>query len=98
MRVAIRALICFSLTVAAADLMLAQAVSGNLGGTVRDATGAGVPNAPITITDIDRGTVYHIDSGQDGTYAQTHLLAGHYRVDVQSQGFGTFSATAIVEV
>ncbi len=76
----------------------AQAVSGNIAGTVVDPTGATVPNAPITITDLDRGTVYNLQSSRDGNFSQTHLLAGHYQLKVTSPGFGTFTANATVEV
>lgn len=77
---------------------LGQAVSGNIGGTVTDASGAIVPDAKITITDLDRGTVYNVQSNSDGNYSQTHLLAGHYQVKAEGAGFGTFEANATVEV
>jgi hypothetical protein len=77
---------------------LGQAVSGNIGGTVTDATGAVLPGAKITITDLDRGTVYNIQSNTDGNYSQTHLLAGHYQVRAEGAGFGAFEANATVEV
>jgi hypothetical protein len=76
----------------------AQAVSGNIAGTVQDATGAAVPNANVTITDLDRGSVYQTQSGSDGNYSQTHLLAGRYQVKVQSAGLGAFTAGATVQV
>jgi hypothetical protein len=81
-----------------AGVAAAQAVSGNISGIVRDASGAVVPNANIEITDLDRGAVYHLQSNTDGNYAQTHLLAGHYQVKVDSTGFGSFTANATVEV
>ncbi len=61
----------------------AQAVSGNITGTIQDASGAVLPNATITITDLDRGTVFRTQSNQDGNYEQTHLLAGRYQSTVQ---------------
>src|ERR1700722_10113259 len=51
-----------------------QAVSGNIAGTVLDSTGAPVPDAAITITDLDRGAVYNLKSSGDGNFSQTHLL------------------------
>jgi hypothetical protein len=76
----------------------AQAVSGNIAGTVQDASGSAVPDASITITDLDRGTVYHVQSGSDGNYSQTHLLAGRYQIKVSSSGFGDLTAAASVQV
>ena len=75
-----------------------QAVSGNIAGTVQDSTGAAIPNATITITDVDRGSVYHTQSSSDGNFSQTHLLAGHYQIKVESPGFGAFTANATVQV
>ncbi|HEX4169227.1 MAG TPA: carboxypeptidase-like regulatory domain-containing protein, partial [Bryobacteraceae bacterium] len=75
-----------------------QAVSGNITGTVQDPAGAAVPNAVITITDLDRGTVYNLKSSGDGNFSQTHLLAGHYQVKVTSPGFAAFTANATVQV
>lgn len=88
----------FAFTVLTLSAALGQAVSGNIAGTVQDATGASVPNAAITITDLDRGALYHLQSNSDGNYSQTHLLAGRYQVQIQSAGFGEFKATAIVQV
>ena len=90
----ISAAILALLTVAA----FAQAVSGNISGTVQGTTGAAVPNATVTITDLDRGTVYHAQSSTDGNFSQTHLLAGHYQVKVENPGFGGFTANATVQV
>ncbi|MGA8028944.1 MAG: TonB-dependent receptor [Bryobacteraceae bacterium] len=80
------------------SVAFSQATSGNIAGTIQDATGAAVPNANITITDLDRGTVYHVEDSADGNFSQTHLLAGHYQVKVESPGFGAFTANATVEV
>lgn len=76
----------------------AQAVSGNIDGTVTDASGAAVPGANVSITDMDRGTTFHAVTNGEGNYSQIHLLAGHYRVKVESAGFSAFEADASVEV
>jgi hypothetical protein len=96
-----RSSVCFGvlfLLLSTPCFVYGQAVYGNLAGTVRDPEGASIPGAPVTITDIERGTVFHAQSGEDGNYAQTHLLAGRYRIEAQNAGFAPFSATAIVEV
>ncbi len=75
-----------------------QAVSGNIVGTARDASGAALAGARVTITDLQRGTVYQSQTSQDGNFSQTHLLAGRYSVKVESPGLGAFNANADVEV
>jgi hypothetical protein len=94
----LRALFALILSLLAASLAFSQATSGNITGTVVDSSGAALPTAKITITDLDRGTVYHADANNDGNFSQTHLLAGHYKVTVENPGFSTLSQNASVEV
>jgi hypothetical protein len=75
-----------------------QAVSGNIIGTVTDASGASVAGAAVSIRDLDRGTDYQAKTNTDGNYTQTNLLAGHYRVTVETPGFEQFVADATVQV
>ncbi len=76
----------------------AQAVSGNIIGTVSDPSGAAVPQADVLVTDVDRGLTYQTRTNADGNYIQTHLLAGHYEVKVTATGFSEFVAKADVQV
>jgi hypothetical protein len=82
----------------AAGCLFGQAVFGNISGTVQDASGSAVPGATVTITDLDRGSVYATQSSADGNYAQTHLLSGRYQVSIAAAGFGGFNANATVQV
>jgi len=46
--------------------IFAQEITGSIAGTVKDSTGAVVPNATVTITNTDRNAVIrtvHTDSG-----------------------------------
>jgi hypothetical protein len=86
------------LAVLLATAAFAQATSGNITGTVVDSSGAALPNAKITITDLDRGTAYSVQTNSDGNFSQTHLLAGRYKVTVESAGFSTYAANASVQV
>jgi hypothetical protein len=65
----------------------AQAVYGSIGGTVVDSSGAPVADAKITILDRDRNTVHSIKTNANGNYNQSHLIIGHYRVQVETPGF-----------
>ncbi len=76
----------------------AQAVFGNITGTVTDPSGAAVPNAQVVITDTDRGVSYNTTTNSVGNYTQTHLLAGHYQVKVKASGFTESAAAAEVQV
>src|SRR5581483_113897 len=80
------------------SLLIGQAVSGSIDGTVIDISGAACRDARVTITDQDRGVIYGAKSDSEGNFSQTHLLAGNYRLKIESAGFATFAANATVQV
>jgi hypothetical protein len=68
----------------------AQAVYGTIVGTVTDSTGAAIPGAKVTITDIGRDVVQTTSTNESGNYTQRFLIAGRYRVRVEAGGFKAF--------
>ncbi len=69
--------------------VLAQAISGTVVGTVRDATGAVVPGATVTATNNETGIPQSTVTGAQGDYTIPNLPPGNYKVTAQSQGFQT---------
>jgi len=65
-------------------------VFGSIIGTVTDPTGAVVPKAKVTVTDIGRGINYQTSTNVSGNYEQTHLIAGLYRVRIEAEGFQAY--------
>jgi len=65
----------------------AQAVYGSIDGTVVDSSGSAVANAKVTITDTDRNVVFTTQTDSSGRYDERHLIAGHYQVKIEQQGF-----------
>jgi iron complex outermembrane receptor protein len=67
----------------------AQAQTGDarLSGIVKDATGAAVPGAVVTVTNQATGASQNAPTGNDGTFSFT-LPAGTYTVAVSLRGFG----------
>ncbi len=72
---------------AAGPRLLAQAVYGNISGTVTDATGAAVPNATVTVTDINKGTTKTAQTTADGIFTVSDLIPDSYSVKVEAQNF-----------
>lgn len=60
-------------------------------GVVTDASGAAVPDARVTITDEQTGVKTVVGSNSAGNYSTPPLILGTYRVDIEKQGFKTFS-------
>lgn len=73
----------------------AQAVYGSIFGTVTDKSGAAVPNATITVTDVSKGTVVTTTSNGSGDYSVPHLIPDTYNLKVTAQGFKAFEAQGI---
>src|ERR1041384_6253021 len=67
----------------------AQSDRGAIGGTVTDPSGAVVPNAKVTATNLDTNEVRETTSSDVGSYQLPELKAGPYKVTVEAQGFKT---------
>jgi Carboxypeptidase regulatory-like domain len=71
----------------------AQSTYGTILGTVKDSSGATVPDASVKITNVDENTIREVKTNSNGDYEAPNLLPAHYRVDVELSGFQTFNAT-----
>jgi hypothetical protein len=69
------------------SLLLAQSTQGTILGTVKDPSGAVIPNAKVTLTNTDTGVISAATTNGSGSYQFFTLLPGHYRVNVSAQGF-----------
>ena len=68
-------------------IALGQAVNATLLGTVTDKSGAVVPDAKVTITEI-KTNIRHVGAtNASGTYEFPNLPPGQYRVDIEQAGF-----------
>ena len=76
----------------------AQTDTGRILGAVLDASGAVVPDATVTITDLQRGTTRTLKTTAAGEYVAPNLLSGQYKVRVEAQGFKSSERTVQVEV
>lgn len=73
-----------------APMLRAQQGTGNLIGTVSDASGASVPDATVDIENLDRHEITHLKTNDAGFYASPPLVLGtNYRITVSHAGFQT---------
>jgi hypothetical protein len=63
-----------------------QAISGDLTGVVKDASGAYVANADVEVTNLGTGFKQTTKTNQQGEYRFANLPAAHYSVDVSAPG------------
>ncbi|MCU1235700.1 MAG: Outer rane receptor for ferrienterochelin and colicin [Candidatus Solibacter sp.] len=72
-----------------AGIMLGQAITGSILGTVTDASGALVRSVKITIKNVDTGLQLTTTSNNDGDYTFPTVPPGTYEVSAQLTGFRT---------
>ncbi len=64
-------------------------------GTVKDATGTVIPQAKVSVTDVDRGNTFSTTTNPSGDYVASPLRIGHYSVKIEREGFKTTVAGPI---
>jgi len=64
-----------------------QAVYGSIYGTITDTTGAVIPNAKITVTDISKNVSVSATANGSGQYRVENLIPDVYRVEAAAAGF-----------
>jgi hypothetical protein len=65
----------------------AQEAGGRVIGVVTDPSGSVIPNAKVTVTNVETGISSETVTNGDGTYQVLLLPVGFYRVAAEAQGF-----------
>src|SRR3989442_13329999 len=73
----------------------AQQFTGTINGTVRDAAGAVIPGAEVSITNASTNEIRTLITRDDGTYTAPLLKPGNYRVAARLLGFKTATIEAV---
>ncbi|HEX3875861.1 MAG TPA: TonB-dependent receptor, partial [Bryobacteraceae bacterium] len=77
------------------SISYAQIRSATITGTVKDASGALVPEAPIVVTQQETGAVTTVKTTAAGEYTAPYLAAGTYTVAVTAPGFAAYKQTGV---
>ncbi len=70
--------------------LVRAAVGGSISGTVKDPSGAVIPNATVIATNTDTGTMQVVKTNDAGAYSFPSLPVGHYDVDITVGGFKSY--------
>jgi hypothetical protein len=68
----------------------AQTFYGSISGTATDATGALVPDATVTVTNVGTNDAQTVHSDKEGKFSFVNLVPAVYKVDVAKAGFKRF--------
>jgi hypothetical protein len=73
----------------------AQVLYGSVVGTVEDPSGAVVPGATLSLTNVATGNVRTITADEQGRYTAVNMPAGTYTIQVTAPGFRTMTRTGV---
>lgn len=73
-----------------------QGTNGSLTGQVTDPTGAVIPNAIITLTNVGTNFAQNAKSDQTGVYIFRLVPPGSYKLEITAPGFGGYNQTGII--
>jgi hypothetical protein len=73
----------------------AQVAGATLSGTITDSSGAIIPGAQATITNVATGVSRVVTTTTDGFYTAPNLLPGSYDITISASGFSTEVRTGI---
>jgi hypothetical protein len=79
--------ICLAIGVFSANPAGAQGLFGTISGSVSDPTGAIIPGATITVTNVATNVMTTLKSNASGDYSVSSLNPGIYRVEASAKGF-----------
>ncbi|HXM21963.1 MAG TPA: TonB-dependent receptor [Terriglobales bacterium] len=72
-----------------------QVAGATLSGTIKDSSGAVVPQATVVIKNVATGVTTQLATNPDGFYTAANLLPGDYEVTISARGFNTERRTGI---
>ena len=75
--------------------LFAQEVTGSIRGVVLDPSGAGVPSAKVTATQVETGLSRATVTDRHGAYILVLLPVGHYRLEASAKDFRKFAQEGI---
>ena len=85
-----RIVFLFLVLITMSTSVFAQEFRATMTGRISDTTGAVIPNAKITVRNMDTGVTVSTVSDKTGSYTVPFLLPGKYSVQVNATGFGPF--------
>lgn len=75
------------LSAALSSPLLAQQTAGSITGLVTDASGSAIPNAMVTVRDVERNTTWVATTTAAGLYEFPNIPVGRVEVEVEAAGF-----------
>jgi hypothetical protein len=75
--------------------LYAQSTTSQITGVVKDPTGASIPNAQVTVTNLDTGIERTVETNDLGYYTVALLQPGNYTITCEKPGFQRITRSGI---
>jgi outer membrane receptor protein involved in Fe transport len=72
-----------------------QTDQGAITGYIKDTSGAVIPNADVTVANIDTGLTLHIHTNASGVFVVAPVKIGNYRISATAAGFDTVTTNNV---
>jgi hypothetical protein len=81
---------------ASAALVYGQGLTGTITGSVADQTGAAIPDAEVSLVNVQTSQTRQVKTGGLGDFVFTQILPGTFRLSVSAKGFKRHEQTGLV--
>jgi len=95
-RIAKRSMVAAVCLLLLATLSVGQITSGTISGSVKDPSGAAVPDATVVATDAEKGVTRTVTTGASGDFVFANMPPGKYTVTVELKGFKKIEKSDII--
>jgi hypothetical protein len=84
-----------TLSLTASGFSQSQSINGTIRGQITDVSGAPIPNAAVTVKNIDNGYTRQLTSDGEGRYIAPNLPIGTYSVSTTSSNFAPYTQNGV---
>src|SRR5213079_1637102 len=85
----------FAALVLSGEFVYGQLINGSMVGRVTDPSGGAVPDAKVTVKNVDTGGESYANTDTSGTYSVVNLPPGKYQITTEKAGFQAFRVTGL---
>lgn len=82
-----RALACVFLVLGISTVVVPQSERGTISGTIRDTSGAVIPQVKVTVVQVATNQVTELTTNESGDFTAAEVSVGTYRIRAEKQGF-----------
>jgi hypothetical protein len=95
-RLRFRIVLLLAAAILGGNLAHAQSVLGSIFGTIRDSSGAAIPNATVLLHRVETNTDRTVTTSPTGNYEAINLEAGTYEITASANGFSSTIGKGVV--